>query len=381
MRSKQTVSRVAGAALLFGLVLAAAPLSPARAQTSRDILTNFPESQVVVYVNAQRIFNEAAPRVVPQQKLEEAFAKMKRDAMGFDVRTVHHVAAGVRFRGEPRPGAMPEFLVLLKGDFNADALMSLVRMGMPENVTTETYGSRTISIFKTTPPKKADAEAQAADAPKPPPSPFNELAFVAFDANTLAVGVPDYVRAAIDAESSADARLNSGLLDLATRNADDLFSMVGNVPDDLVKYLPGGVSQNAEVSKILSSIKQLQASIGMTATDFSIQSIVRTDTPESARAISGMIAIGLRAGEAAIQKELDKTPASDVKKRQGIESALMVVRAMTNNANGNEVTMATAIPQKTIAGFVESEMKRQAAKPKTMKRRTTRRRGAGRRTQ
>lgn len=376
MRSKNRVARAARAAVLFGLALVAAPLSPARAQTARDILTNFPDSQVVVYVNTQRILAEAAPRVVPQKKLDEAFEKMKREAMGFDVRSVHHVAAGVRFRGEPKPGAMPEFIVLVRGDFNAEALLSLVRMAMPEQMTEETYGSRTINIFKTSPPKKtADGGAQPqADGGAPqPPAPFNELAVVAFDANTLAVGVPDYVRAAVDAESKVEARLNEGLLDLATRNAGDLFSLVGNVPADLGKYLPGGFSQNAEATKILNSIKQVQASVGMTATDFSVQSIVRTDTPESARAVSGMIGIGLRLAETGIQKELEKT--TDVKKRQGMETALTVFRAMTNNASGSEVTISTAIPQKTVATFVQNELNRQTARPKTTRRPARRRAG------
>lgn len=376
MRSKNRVARAARAAVLFGLALIAAPLSPARAQTARDILTNFPDSQVVVYVNTQRILAEAAPRVVPQKKLDEAFEKMKREAMGFDVRSVHHVAAGVRFRGEPKPGAMPEFIVLVRGDFNAEALLSLVRMAMPEQMTEETYGSRTINIFKTSPPKKtADggAQPQADGAAPQPPAPFNELAVVAFDANTLAVGVPDYVRAAVDAESKVEARLNEGLLDLATRNAGDLFSLVGNVPADLGKYLPGGFSQNAEATKILNSIKQVQASVGMTATDFSVQSIVRTDTPESARAVSGMIGIGLRLAETGIQKELEKT--TDVKKRQGMETALTVFRAMTNNASGSEVTISTAIPQKTVATFVQNELNRQTARPKTTRRPARRRAG------
>ncbi|HEX5707938.1 MAG TPA: hypothetical protein VFX96_11615 [Pyrinomonadaceae bacterium] len=381
MRSKNIVPRISGAALLFGLALALAPLSTARAQGASDILTNFPDSQVVVYVNAQRIINEAAPRIVPQQKLDETFEKMKREAMGFDVRSVHHVAAGVRFRGEPKPGAMPEFLVIVKGDFDANALLSLVRMGMPENVTEETYGSRTINIFKMSRPKPAEGGAQpepaAAEAQKPSP-PFPELAVVLFDANTVAVGVPDYVRAAIDAESQTDARLNSGLLELATRNAGDLFSLVGNVPEGFVKHLPGGASQNAELSKILGSIRQLQASVGMTETDFPVQSTIRTDTPESARAISGMIAIGLRAAEAGIQKDLDKTPTTKVNERRGMESALAIVRAMTNNANGNEVTLATAISQKAVAGFVQNELNRKAAKPKPTTRRTTRRRGVRR---
>ncbi len=385
MRSMNSVPRAFRAALLVGVALFAGTQASVRAQGSRDILTNFPDSQVVVYVNAQRIFNEAAPRVVPQRKLDETFEKMKRDAMGFDVRSVHHVAAGVRFRGEPKPGALPEFLVLIKGDFNADALLSLVRMAMPNNVTEEAYGARTINIFRMTPPAQPPAEGDAqqqpsADGTAPPksPPPFNELAVVAFDANTVVVGVPDYVRAAVDAESKTEARLKSDLLDLATRNADDLFSMVGDVPEGIAQYIPGGAGQqNAEISKLVNSIKQVQAAVSMNATDFGIQSIVRTDTPDSARAISGMIAIGLRAAEAGIQKDLDKTPRADAKKRQGLQSALTVVRAMTNNANGSEVTIATAIPQKTVAGFVQNELnKSQTAKPKiTTKRRVRRRAG------
>lgn len=377
MRSKNRVARTAFAALFLGLVLA--PLSTARAQTAREILTNFPDSQVVVYVNTQRIFTEAAPRLVPQKKLDEVFEKSKREMMGFDVRSVHHVAAGVRFRGEPRPGAMPEFIVLVRGDFNAEALLSLVRMAMPEQMTEESYGARTINIFKMSPPlKQIEGGAQSTDAAPKPPTPFNELAVVAFDANTIAVGIPDYVRAAVDAESKADARLNEGLLDLATRNPGDLFSLVGNVPEGFVKYLPGGASQNAELSRVIGSIRQFQASVGMTAADFPVQSIVRTDTPEGARAISGMVAIGLRAAESGIQKDLDKT--TDVKKRQAMESALSIVRAMTNNASGNEVTISSAVPQRTIAGFVQEALNRQAMKPKPTKRRTTRRRGAGRRS-
>lgn len=389
MRSMTRIPHVVRATLLVGLALFAAPQRAVEAQTARDVLTNFPDSQAVVYVNTQRILGEAAPRVMTQKKLDEALDKMKREAMGFDVRSVHHVAAGLRFKGEPKPGTLPEFVVLIKGDFNADSLLSLARMAMADNLTEETYGSRTINVFKMSPPKKGTVasgseqppqQPEATTEPKsaPPAPPISEIAVVVLDANTLLAGIPDYVKAAIDAETDATARLKPGLLDLAARNPQDLVTMVGDVPDSLAGFIPGGQS-NTEMTKIISSIKQLQASVSMTPSDFGIQAIIRTDTPDSARAISGMVAIGLRAAEAGIQKDIERTPKTKVKDHAGLQAALSVVRTMTNTTDDNEVTISTAIPQQTVASFVQHQMtKSQTQKAKPATKRKSRRRSSAR---
>lgn len=364
-------------------VLACASASVS-AQGAREFLTNFPDSQVVMYVDSQRIFNEALPRLIPQAELDKMFADALREAK-FDMRSIHFVAVGARFQEPVSLKTPPDFIVMVKGDFNADGLLSMARMALNENGTSEDYKGRTLTIFKMK--KKEQAAPAASDGgdgvkPSAPPAafPFSELAAVSFDSNTLVVGVPAYVRAAVDAAAGEpQGRIRADLLDLVTRNPDNLLSFAGDIPASLLDMMKSmGAPQNEEINRVVASLRQVQLAVQMTAADFGVQSIVRTDTAESANGLNGLVSMGLSFARMGIEDKLQKVPAGKAREREGMQAVLDAITSVRNTASDNEVLVNFSVPQAKIATFVQQEMARRKAaatqKKKTTPRRTTRRR-------
>lgn len=368
--------------LLVAAAFLACAAAGVSAQTAREYLTNFPDSQVVMYVNSQRIFNEALPRVIPQPQLDKMFADALREAK-FDMRSIHFVAVGARFQEPLSLKTPPDFLIMVKGDFNADGLLSMARMALNEDGASEQYKGRTLTIFKMKKKEQPQPEASAGESgtrPASPPSPFpfSELAAVSFDTNTLVVGIPAYVRAAVDAAGGdQQARIRADLLDIVTRNPDNLLSFAGDIPASALEALKAlGAPQNEEIKRVVSSLRQVQLAVQMTAEDFGLQSIVRTDTAESASGLNGLVSMGLSFARMGIEGELQKVPASKAREREAMQAVLDAIGTVRNEAANNEVLVNISVPQAKIATFVQREMERRKAAPakNPVKRRGPRRR-------
>lgn len=360
----------------------------ASAQTAREILSTFPDSQALLYVNTRRVFEEALPRVVPAQELEKGFADIQKET-SFDVRSIHFVAVGARFKEPFSTKVPPDFVVLVKGTFNADALLSLARMAAQGSYRQETYKGRTLDIFNFA-KKETPATTQGNQAPpkqQSTPFPIPELAAVTFDPNTVMIGVPDFVRTAVDASEGGQGRVRADLLDLVARNPDTLVSLGGDIPPallDLVKSM--GMPPNAELEKVVGSLRQVQTSVSMNANDFGAHSIVRTDTPENAQTLNGLVTIGLGFARMGIEQELSKVPANKPTEKEAMQTVLNLISTLRNAANGNEVQLDASIPQATVAEFVRKEMARskeaekmKAAAKKPVKKAVVRRKSSRRR--
>jgi len=198
-----------------------------RAQDARSALANFPESQAVLYINARRVINEAAPSVVPPDVLNKALA----DARQFiDLNGLEYVIAGARLKGEPSAKQLPEFLLIVRGSFSAEALLSGARMMGQGMYAQETHGAKTLSVFTFNKPAQPGAEQSGNNKPAQK-FPIDQIAATALDANTVAVGIPSFLRDAIDASTGGgQSRLKPELVDLALRDAISFFSMLAGMP-------------------------------------------------------------------------------------------------------------------------------------------------------
>src|SRR3954469_19725137 len=127
--------------------------SSAVAQThadARSALSTFPDSQAVLFVNAHRIIKDVLPRVMTPAEYQKMLDESKK--VGFDVRGLQFAAAGVRFNTDAPAGTPPEFVLVIKGNFNADSMLALGKImlaakNLPSR--TETYGSKSIEIIDT----------------------------------------------------------------------------------------------------------------------------------------------------------------------------------------------------------------------------------------
>jgi len=336
----------------------------ATAQVSSDArgaLAPFPDSQAVLFINARRIINEMMPGVMPPAEYNKMLADAQK--VGFDPRELDYAAIGVRF-AEPAPAnGLPDFVLIVRGDFSADAMLALARVGLEAqnmNRRQESYGSKTLEIIDTTGLDKAaggDSVAKPGEAPKP--ASYPELAFTTLDSNTLIVGVPGYVKAAIDSASGGQGRLKASMLDLAANDPQALWSLTAEIPPTLADQLHKfGVPANKEMDDMLGWMKQISLSQGMTALDYTMNAALLTDQPEHASAFSGLIRMGMLGAQTALTQEAAKKRGNDALRAR---QALAALKTAVNRTEGSTLILGVSVPQKTIAAIIKSEMSKQKA--------------------
>lgn len=380
-------------ALLFALALSAAAQTdaprakvvpnwqnPSVAQMeTRRVLSSMPDSQAVLFVNASRIINEVLPRMMPPAE----YAKMLKEAqkVGFDVRGIDYVAVGARLADPAPANYLPEFAVVIGGNFNADALLALGRMAAgSQNISPrrETYGSKTIEIIDLESlNKKPESPAGGTgsgtgegDGTPPPSSPmlYPEIAVMALDANTLVAGVPSYVRALVDA-ASGRGTLKASMLDLATRDPQALWSLTMEPPPALVDYLHKvGAPANQEVDQMIDWVKHVSLANGMDALNYTMSASVLTDAPEHASAFSGLVRMGLLTAQTGLSSEAAKQGPKH-KEYARTRAMLDAIKRFVNRTEGNTLLLSVSFPQKTINDLVKSEIETKPAKPATAPRR------------
>lgn len=350
------------ARLLLPLALLCALATSAHAQTAvdaRGALSTFPDSQAVLFVNAQRIFNDVLPKVMSPADYRKMLADAKK--AGFDVRGLQFAAAGIRFGDDAQPGALPEFVLVIKGNFDADSMLMLGKVALAARnlpSRTETYGSKSIEIIDAETLSKMTSKSVGAgagadgEAPKPKPFPYPELAVTTLDSNTLVAGVPAFVRAAVDA-SGGQGALRPELLSLAAQDPDALWSLTAELPPNLAemahKY---GVPANAQFDQMVGWVKQLNISHGMTAADFTLGVAVTTDQPEHASAFSGLVRMGQAFVENMLREAASKSKGKDAARaREG----LAMLASSVNRTEGNTLFLRISVPQKTVMEIVKQE--------------------------
>lgn len=352
---------------VLALLVVSALASVASAQTNaetRAALAGFPESQAVLYINTKRLINDAMPRVMPKVEYQKMIDEAKK--VGFDARGLEHAVVGIRFAPGAPAGAMPEFVALVRGSFNADSLLTLARMGIGDSAKfrEEAHGSKSIIIFEM--PKKSEfddksaggepgAEGTNAQEPKPADTSafsVSEVAVVALDANTLVAGIPSYVKAAIDS-ATGQGGLKASTIELASRDPNSLISFTADLPPNIPDYLKqAGMETNDEVRRVLGWLKTFSFSVGMDALNFTSKASVLTDAPEHAGALDGMLQLALTAAEAALRAEVAKKGKDVAQSR----SALAALQSVTHTVEGSTLDVGSHVPQATVAEMVRKEM-------------------------
>ncbi|HJQ34719.1 MAG TPA: hypothetical protein VJ866_21400 [Pyrinomonadaceae bacterium] len=374
-------------ALVFVLAQAASAQAPAPALPPVDMrhaLSALPDAQGVLFVNVRRLVNEVLPKLLPPSQYQKMLTEAKQ--VGFDARGVEYAAAAVRFTDPAPANGLPEFVVVIRGNFNADTLLSLGRVvAGAQNVKTrsETYGGKTLEIIDLEALNKlkegADPNAAAADGgegSKPKPMPYPEVAVVALDASTLVAGVPAYVRAAVDA-SGGQGGLKASMIDLAAHDPQALWSLTAELPPSTADYLHrAGVPASQEADEMIAWVKQFSFAQGMDALNYTTSASVLTDSPEHASAFSGLIRMGLLAAQTALSREAAKKTGKDA---QQARTALAALKTFVNRTEGNTLHLSFAVPQRALNALIRSELMEKTRPAPTTSAKPTRRGRARRR--
>ncbi|MDT4956075.1 MAG: hypothetical protein QOJ02_4213 [Acidobacteriota bacterium] len=327
---------------------------------TRPLLSSLPASDVVMFVDLQRIMTEIIPRLLAKDpatlaKMTAAINEVKIKS-GVNILAIDSVVAGMQFDGAVTHNMKKEnfgIVIIAHGDFDANALIAFLKRETKGKVHEETYGGKV--IYSEPQPAKKKAERELA-------------ALTVLDANTVALGDLPQVRAAVDA-FAGKGRVDSSLVGLAAGDSSSLIGLAGNVPPSLIEDLKETAPQNdptaQAIQKAITGLKQLFVSIGATPSDFNIITGARLSNAEQAASLGDML-MGLR------QQAIAGVDEQEI--RSLIESTKITTQ-------GDEVLIKADIKNEDVQDFVASMMKdeKPVAKPTPKPKRTTKHRRSSRR--
>lgn len=327
-------------------------------------LSNLPEADMLFFINPQRILNEVVPKVLPAKDVEEMRKgfEMAKQMAGVDPTKVDYIVLAVRVKKPTGELSFqpPEIMAVASGDFSSEALMTLARMASQGKLRDQKYGNKTLGLMTIDPIVK-EAEKN------PILKSFTEVGVVTLTPNSIAVGSPSYLRAAIDASEGKD-RITTETLNSLVRDSNALISIAGRPFYAFAKaFGMHGTEVTARAPKCDTRLGDFYASVTMDATNFMLRGAVNEDNPDTAKIFSNLFSGMLR-----FALSNTKDPA---------------VLSLANNiaiaAEGDEVLVRADLPQQMVIEMVKKAMapapkKAEPAapdKPKTpVRRRRTRRR-------
>jgi hypothetical protein len=328
-------------------------------------LSNLPDADILFFINPQRILNEVVPKVLPPKDVEgmrKAF-EMARQTAGVDPTKVEYIVLAVRVR---KPTAdlnfqPPEVMAVASGDFSSDALMVLARLASQGKLRDEKYGTKTLGLMTIDPIVKEAEKNPFLKA-------FTQVGIVTLSPTSIAVGSPNYLRAAVDASEGKD-RISADTLNSLVRDPNVLVSIAGRPWNAFSKaFGMMGTEANARTPRCDTRLGDFYAALTMDATNFLVRGAVNEDNPDTAKIFSNLFSGLLRYATSQI-----KDPAA-----QSLLTGLAIV------PEGDEVILRADFPQQMVINLVQQQMnkpkKAEAAPPaKTTKpapRRRRTRRGA-----
>ena len=167
---------------------------------------------------------------------------------------------------------------------------------------------------------------------------ITELAVCVLDPNSLALGTPATVRAAIDA--GKQGRAPAELLALATRDPNAVIGFGANVSRELLGKLDVG---NDTIAKDVSAIKQVYGSVGSSQNDLTILAVARTDSDQAAKNLGDTVEGLKQLGALFIMRLTDA-------RRALAESALNNLKVTTR---GSELEIRTQVAAANLAALIK----------------------------
>ncbi|HVF55626.1 MAG TPA: hypothetical protein VM934_05725 [Pyrinomonadaceae bacterium] len=250
----------------------------ATAQTQRTV--PLPASDAVLTVNMRRLLTEALPRAFASDaaKLAEINADIEqfKRQTGIEARSIDTLAVGARFTNpSPDVTKIDHVVVIARGAFNSGTIVAAGRLASQGKYSEQQHNGKAVHVFNVIGEAKLFGLFKIR---------LREVALSVLDANTLAIGEPEAVRAAIDA-AGGSGRIDAGLLDLAG-TASDVIGYAGNVPASATRDLDFGMP---EITRSISSIRRFYGGIGMAGTGFQMLTVLRTTGPQDARSLGDTI--------------------------------------------------------------------------------------------
>jgi len=316
------------------------PVTTAPAPIPQNViatLSNLPEADVLIFINPQRILNEVVPKVMPAKDVEDMRKgfEMAKQMAGVDPTKVDYIVLAIRVK-KPTGDLNfqpPEIMAVASGDFSSESLMTLARMASQGKLRDQKYGNKTLGLM-TIDPLVKEAEKN------PILKSFTEVGVVTLTPNSIAVGSPSYLRAAVDAGEGKD-RITAETLNSLVRDSNALISIAGRPFYAFAKaFGMHGTEVTARAPKCDTRLGDFYAAVTMDATNFMLRGAVNEDNPDTAKIFSNLFSVMLRFGLSNI-----KDPAM-----QSLANNIAIV------AEGDEVIVRADLPQQMVIEMVKKAM-------------------------
>jgi hypothetical protein len=236
----------------------------ASSQTNR-LVALLPASDGVMYLDVQRLLNEALPQIFSSNpaKLSEINEQIDqiKTQIGFDVRQFEQIAVGITFVTTATSKNKIEPVVLARGKYNSDALLTAAKIVAKGKYREEKIGNKAIYIFAA---KELLTENKSKITNNTPNKFFDfllkkmpsELAVARVDANTLAIGAITRVRETVENK----ARIGADITALLNRKPNSIMSFAANTPVGLNQFFE---LDNDMFGQSLGSIRQIYGAVNL----------------------------------------------------------------------------------------------------------------------
>ena len=308
------------------------------AQESMLAGLTLPASDSVVFIEMRRLLSEALPRALAEDpgRLGEINADIEafKTRTGIDPRAFEQLAAGSRLDVLPNGKVKIERTVAVaRGRFQMAEIVTASTAAAKVNHREEKYAGKTIHVFALNEEMKLFGLLKVK---------VGELAVAELGAQTLAVGEPEGVRAALDAAAGRNVLKASDLAVLTQpRGAGSLVAFGSRVPAEATKGLDLG---NPMISQSVASIREFYGRVGMTATGYDMQTTLRTLNAADAKHLGDTLNT---------LKQLAPMFIENIKgDRQRL--ARNAVESLRVTSQGNQVQLSLEVPQGDITTLVRT---------------------------
>ncbi len=308
-------------------------------QNVANSLSSLPQADALIYLSPQRIFNEAAPKLMAPAdttKMRGAFSELQK-AMGIDPAKIDYLVIALRFN-KPTGDlnfVAPDVLTVFSGDFNAESLISNLRASATDlQLHDEKYGSKTLTLMT------IDDLAEAAQT-NPLLKSFSQIGVAPMSTNTLAVGGATYLKQAVDA-ADGKGQISSATVTSLLRDPNALVSIAGY---PLVAFGKSFGLMGTEAAprdpKCFTGFGNFYAGITMSESNFTLRGAMNVDNPDTAKIMNSIVLTLLQqaAGEFA---------------DENVQNLLKQIRM---SAKESEIVWEGDIPNQLVANFIREAMK------------------------
>ncbi|HEX8557902.1 MAG TPA: hypothetical protein VF668_07380 [Pyrinomonadaceae bacterium] len=318
---------------------AARPAAAAQARTTTAAAAQaapvpLPASDAFLTVDVRKVLTEVVPRALAGDaaRLAQVNADVEqfRARTGIDAREFETLWVGARLVPLPS-GALKvdRVTAVARGTFRAEALVAAARAAAKGALAEQAHGGKTIYVATINDQLRLFGLARMS---------VRELAFAVLDANTVALGEPEDVRAAIDAQAGR-GRADMSALNFE-RGAGDFLAFAGNIPAGALAGVETGLPN---VDRAIASVRGFYGAAGAAGGGLQLMTT-------------------LRAGSAADAKQLFETADAVRQIAPGLISAAgekgRFARGLLNSlkmtTRGSEVQLRLEVPQADVSTLLRS---------------------------